>query len=116
MAFPIRYSIRVPSLDVTVPLQELAGRRLWFALRRFEDKVRRVTVRLIDVNGPRRGIDTRCTIQAELVDSSMLVAEATSAWPTAAITHACRRLNTAMRRHVSRTRARMGDAAHPPAG
>ena len=102
MSFPVHYSIRVPSADVAAPLQEVAGRRLWFALRRFEDKVRRVTVRLTDVNGPRRGIDTRCTIQAELADSSMLVTEATSAWPTAAVTHACRRLNTAMRRHVSR--------------
>jgi hypothetical protein len=38
-------------------LQEYAARRLSFLLRRFEPHIRRITVRVHDLNGPRRGVD-----------------------------------------------------------
>ena len=89
MDIPIEFFI--PRRDDTVEaLREYAGRRLSFALRRFTHRVRRVTLRLIDVNGPRRGVDSRCSIAADLTDGRQIFVDATAAWPFAAITDACR--------------------------
>jgi ribosome-associated translation inhibitor RaiA len=106
MSIPTEYTIRLATENVGDALREHADRRLFFALRRFGDKVRNVAVRIVDLNGPRKGRDSRCTIMAQLSDSSSIVVEATTAWPTASITLACRRLNEAIRRHVAKARRR----------
>ena len=73
-------------------LREYAERRLAFALRRFQEQIRRVRLRLIDVNGPRQGADTRCLMIAELINGKRLVVEATTAWPQAWVTRGAKRL------------------------
>ena len=102
MSIPLEYVMRVANPAVAKRLREHAEHRLFFALRRFEPKVRRVAVRVVDENGPRKGVDTRCTIQATLADSSRIVVEAITAWPTASVTRASQRLNEAVRRHFGR--------------
>jgi ribosome-associated translation inhibitor RaiA len=89
--------------EVAEALHAYAMRRMSFAVRRFAHRVRRVTVRLTDENGPRGGVDSRCAITAELSGRAPLFVEATAAWPFAAITDAAARLNEALRRHVERT-------------
>lgn len=111
MSIPTEYTMRLATASVDDALREHADRRLFFALRRFSDKVRRVIVRVVDLNGPRKGEDSRCTLQAELSDSSSIVVEATTAWPTASVTLACHRLKEAIRRHVAKTRRRERSAA-----
>lgn len=88
--------------DTTEALREHAIRRLSFAVRRFKHRVRHLTVRLIDENGPRRGVDSRCSISADLVDGRQLFVEATAAWPFAAITLAAGRLSEVLRRKADR--------------
>jgi ribosome-associated translation inhibitor RaiA len=61
-----------------------------------------VTLRLVDDNGPRRGIDTRCQLTLHLPNGDALLVEATSAWPTAAIGDAARRLRERLRRRRDR--------------
>src|ERR671923_2441079 len=95
-ATSIAFVIRTANDDSVKDVREFATRRLSFALRRFEHLVRRVTVRLEDLNGPRRGIDSRCAMTLELVDGRQVVAEATTAWPFASVTRAARRLNRAV--------------------
>lgn len=102
MQIPVDFVIR--STVDPAAFREHASRRLFFALRRFEDRVRRVTVRLEDLNGPKRGVDSRCAITAELTEGRPLVVEATTAWPTASMTEAARRLNEAIRRDVAKAR------------
>jgi ribosome-associated translation inhibitor RaiA len=87
-------------------LEEYARHRLHFALRRFRDHVRKVSVRLIDENGPRRGVDSRCVVAAELEHGAPILVEATTAWPMASITAAARRLNEVLRRRVDREHGR----------
>ena len=58
--------------------------------------------RLVDENGPRRGVDTRCSITAELVDGRRIFVEASAAWPFTAITRAAHRLNESIRRELER--------------
>ena len=102
MDMPIEFLVRGASGDTTEALRDYALRRLSFAVRRFTHRVRHVTVRLVDENGPRRGIDSRCSITADLVDGGQLFVEATAAWPFGAITLAAGRLRQALRREADR--------------
>lgn len=109
MDIPVDFFIRLGRPETVGTLREYADRRLSFALRRFPNRIRRITLRLTDVNGPRRGVDSRCSIAADLADGRQLFVDATAAWPFAAITAAAGRLNEAIRRQLGR------DTAHRPA-
>ena len=98
----IEFLIPTNRADTAAALREYATRRLSFALRRFEDRVRHVTVRFIDLNGPRRGVDSRCSMALDLVGGRRIVVEATTAWPFASIARAAGRLNRAVRKEVGR--------------
>ncbi len=52
---------------------EVARQRLWFALDRFAGRVRSLTVRLRDVNGPRGGRDKQCVVAVRLTASKRLI-------------------------------------------
>ena len=111
MDMPIDFLIRAGHVETTEALREHAARKLSFALRRFHDQVRHITVRIVDVNGPRRGVDTRCSITADLIDGPRLFVDATAAWPFAAITRAASRLGEAIRRvHKRQAAHRVGAA------
>ena len=66
MDMQIDFLARGVSSDAEPVLREFALRRLSFAVRRFTGRIRRVLVRLVDVNGPRRGVDSQSTITADL--------------------------------------------------
>jgi len=100
MAVPIEFVARGSRSNPTEALRQYANHRLSFALRRFAHRVRRVTVRLVDENGPRRGVDSRCSITTELVGGRQFFVEATTAWPFAAITAAARRMAEMLRRNA----------------
>lgn len=114
MAMEIEVLVRGELRDATEALREYAHRRLSFAAGRFAHRIRRVTVRLVDENGPRRGVDTRCSITADLVDGGPIFVEAASAWPFAAITLAAGRLSEALRRDAGRHAPRRGASAGGP--
>lgn len=75
-------------------------RRVLSALDRFADRVRRVDLSLVDVNGPRGGVDVRCHAHVALRDGMSVDVEARGESPLAAITIALGRL----RRSVARRR------------
>ena len=102
MTQAIEFFIPTDRADTAAALREYTARRLSFALRRFEDRVRHVTVRFIDLNGPRRGVDSRCSMALDLVGGRRIVVEATTAWPFASIARAAGRLNSAVRKEVGR--------------
>jgi ribosome-associated translation inhibitor RaiA len=98
----IEFHVRGGRDDTTEALREYAFRRLSFAVRRFTHRVHHLTVRLVDENGPRRGVDSRCAITADLAGGGQLFVEATAAWPFSAITLAAGRLSEALRRDADR--------------
>ena len=73
MDVPIDFVIRSASATDPDTLRAYTERRLAFALRRFENRSRRAVVRLGDINGPRRGVDSRCSITLELRDGRTLM-------------------------------------------
>lgn len=103
MQEPIEFVIRATRPDTVDTVREYAARRLGFALRSFEHRVRRVKVRLVDLNGPRRGVDSRCSITVDLVDGRRIFVDATTAWPFASVTRAAGRLTEAVRREFRRS-------------
>ena len=105
MDIPIEFLIRAGQAETAEALREHAVRKLAFVLRPFQAHVRRITLRLVDVNGPRRGGDSRCSIAVDLTSGPQLFVDATEAWPLAAITRAASRLGEAIRR-VHRRQAR----------
>ena len=83
-------------------LREYARHRLSFAVRRFRHRIVRVAIRLVDLNGPRRGLDSRCSMTADLIDGRQIFVSATAVWPFAAISLGASRLGEALRRDASR--------------
>jgi putative sigma-54 modulation protein len=109
----IEFFIPSSRVDTGAVLREYTARRLSFALRRFEDRVRHITVRLIDLNGPRRGVDSRCSMSLDLVGGRRIVVEATTPWPFASVGKAATRLNSAVRKEVGRASSgRRGRDSH----
>ena len=102
MDVPIDFIIRSASVADPDALRTYAERRLGFTLRRFGSRTRRVLVRVDDINGPRRGIDSRCSIALQLRDGRLIDVESVSAWPSASITLAAKRLNEALRRELDK--------------
>jgi putative sigma-54 modulation protein len=103
MNVSIDFVIRSASGADPEAFRSYTERRLDFTLRRFHDRARRVLVRLDDTNGPRRGVDSRCSITLQMRDGRHIEVEAVSAWPFASITLAAKRLNEALRRELEKT-------------
>lgn len=59
----MKVDIQGLGLRLSASLVEHGERRLRFALTRISDRIRRVTVRLGDVDGPRGGEDKFCRIR-----------------------------------------------------
>ena len=60
---PMRVEVRSRGIEGGRELTDHVRRRLAFALGRFGDSIRRVRVRIEDVNGPRGGMDKRCVVR-----------------------------------------------------
>jgi ribosome-associated translation inhibitor RaiA len=84
--------------DIAPELRDYAGRRLSFALRRFQHHLHHVRLRVTDVNGPRHGVDARCSITAQLTSGKRVFVEATTAWPFRSVSQAASRLAESIRR------------------
>jgi putative sigma-54 modulation protein len=114
MELPIDFTIRPAGATDPETLRTYARRRLEFALRRFENRVRHVIVRLGDINGPKRGVDSRCSITLRLRDGGAPIdVDAVTTWPFASITLAAKRLNAALRHDLERAHVRV---RRPPRG
>src|SRR3954447_9207887 len=103
--------VRGERAERTTEWRECALGRRWCAVSRFRRRIRDLRVRLADENGPRRGVDSRCSIEANLVDGGPLFVEATAARRLAAVTLAAGRLREALRRNGSRQTAHRGGSA-----
>lgn len=99
--------------DLTDALREHVERRLRFAFDRSGQRIRRILVRLSDVNGPRGGRDKRCQLQLSLEQSPEVVIEETQSDLYAAVDRAARRAAVSVARRFSKMRARRRDGSAP---
>lgn len=98
----MRVSVRGNRIKVGPDLREEVERRVYFALGRFADVIRKVEVSVADVNGPRGGIDKSSRIVVLLKPAEEVVAEATDVTVMAAIDRTCYRVKRLVGRAVER--------------
>jgi len=83
-------------------------RRLSFVLSRFGGLIRRVVVRIEEMDGPLGGLNKRCHIQAHLTGRHTIVAEVRDVDLDPAIIRAASRLTRRLRDRLSDIRPRRG--------
>ncbi len=98
----MRLDIRSKDLYLAEALRVHLERRLRFALGRFDNRIRRVSVRLVDTNGPRGGVDKRCRLSLVVNPGGNVVIEERNADLVAAIDRAVDRLGHAVARKLHR--------------
>ncbi len=69
----MQINVHARGFAMTTAIESHLQRQLRFAFDHLDNRVRRVSVRLSDINGQRGGIDKRCQLQVKLADSSEVV-------------------------------------------
>ena len=100
----MQIELRESNVSVLEPLRDHVERKLGLATRRFEREIATVVVRIVDINGPRGGLDKCCRMIVRFVDARACFVEATDADAYAAVTTAAARLDERISRMASRRR------------
>jgi len=95
-------------------LRERAEQALWGALGHAEERVTAVRVRLFDVNGPRGGVDKRCSLVVFLDSGPDVVIEDTCDDMYVAVDRAASRAGRAVSRRIARHRVVRGSPRNIP--
>lgn len=102
--------IQSRGFDLTAGLREHVERRIHFALDWANYHVRKVSVCLSDINGPRGGEDKRCHIQIAAPGGADVVIEDTEADLYVAIDRAADRAGRTLARRMERQREHRHDS------
>jgi len=102
----MRLELRADGLPMTEGLRDFTERKLRSALGRFGQRVCRVRIRLTDINGPRKGEDIRCHIQASVIPAATLTIEEQRCNPFAAVARATDRVGFRLACHFERLNKR----------
>ncbi len=102
--------IRDRGVDLARETQERIERSIAFALDRFGRRIRRVTVGLTDLNGPRGGVDKRCRVEVALEPSGLVLVHEDSQDLVTAVDLAAGRISATVARKLERERDVKGRA------
>lgn len=100
----MRILIRDRKVELAEGGRERIERSLRFALGRFGQRIRRVTVSLTDLNGPRGGVDMRCRVDVALEPRGAVFIEEDGSDIHAAVDRAAERVARAVDRKLDRER------------
>jgi putative sigma-54 modulation protein len=106
----MRVELRGRGVEATTELRERVERRLLFAVGRFGDRVHGVSVRLLDANGPRGGVDKACRVRAHMRPTGSVVVEERDPELHAAIDRAMDRIGRSVAREIERQREGRAEA------
>lgn len=107
----MQIDVRGHRVELQPALGQYAERRFVTALQRFKERVPSVTVRLIDENGPKHGVDKRCQVSVLVLRAKPITIEETDPDAYRAIDRAADRTARAVTRAIGRRRAPRGIAA-----
>jgi hypothetical protein len=118
----MQVQIENPDAPTMAPAEwrSLAERRVRFVMRRLRSEITRVHVRLVDVNGPRGGVDQLCQLKFDTEALGKVVVSAVQANAAAALNAALRRAARTLvrqwqrRRRTARQTVRLADDAWGP--
>ena len=98
----MKIDIKTNGFEVTDGLRDYVQRRLDFALDWAKHEVRRITINLSDINGPRGGKDKRCQMHIPLSGHRDVVIQDTESDLYAAIDRAADRASQTLDRRLRR--------------
>lgn len=101
----MRIDVRGQHVDLQPSLGAYAERRLTTALQRFGARIPTVTVRLIDENGPKKGVDKKCQVAVTVNRAKPILVEEQDADLYRAIDMAADRTSRAVTQLLGRRRA-----------
>jgi putative sigma-54 modulation protein len=91
-------------IELSDELRNYVTRRVHFGLGRFVARIKSLTVRLADINGPRGGIDKCCHVRVDAGLSQKVVIRERQETIHAAVALAMDRVERAVQRQLSLTR------------
>lgn len=97
-------NIQTQGLELTEALRDYTQKRLAYALSHGQQQIQRVQVRLIDVNGPRGGVDKRCQVDVRLKGLPPIVLEDIESDLYMAIDRAVERVGRTLARRLDKQR------------
>lgn len=100
----MQIDIQTRDFSLTKSLRSHVERRLGFALSTRYDRIRRILVRLSDINGPRGGNDKCCQLHVVMPGQADVIIEDTQANLYVAIDRAADRASRAVTRKLARLR------------
>ena len=101
----MKIEVRARGIDVSDEMRTYIVRRLRFSLGRFDDHVKVATLRLEDLNGPRGGVDKRCSLELSGKQIGSCFVEVRDSDFRAAVGRAARAAGRTVRDAIARTRA-----------
>jgi ribosomal subunit interface protein len=107
----MRVEIRGQNVGLTAALEEYAMRRFTTALGRFDKRVSSVTIRFVDENGPRGGVDKHCQAELHMPRLRVVMIDEQNKDLYAAIDAAADRAARIVTREIGRRRAKRVEAA-----
>ena len=105
----MQIDVRAQGFVITAAIETHLRRQLGFGLDHLHDRIRRVVVRLADINSRRGGMDKRCQLQVQLTDSSDVVIAEVQPNLYDAVSHAVDRAAGAIGRRLDHSRHRQRD-------
>ena len=87
----MQLSIRTRSVELTDDFRDLVTKRMQLALDTFGDRIENTFVYLMDLNGPRGGVDKLCQITIHVHRAGDVVVRETGGTLAAALNRAARR-------------------------
>ncbi len=88
-------------IELSADLDDYVRRRAHFSLGRFAGRIRSLSIRLADVNGPRGGIDKFCDIRVDVGLRQPVMVRERQASIHAAVAFAVERAERAVQRQLS---------------
>lgn len=107
----MRIEVRGHEISPSDALQAYAERKFLAALERFGPRVSHVTIRLVDENGLKGGIDKRCFVEATLVRARTVVVDERHPDLYTAVDLVADRVARAVEREIGRRRSKRAEAA-----
>lgn len=111
-------TIHIQQNHITLTNEELARveRALQFAFDRFDHAIREMTVTLVDINGPKGGIDKRCSAQLRLYPRGIIVLRTTGPTIVEAVDELCDKARQVIARRLSKRKSHTKSKLPHPAG
>jgi putative sigma-54 modulation protein len=105
-------------IELSGGLKDYIRRRVHFSLGRFAGRIRSLSIRLADINGPRGGVDKRCDIRVDVGLREQVIVCERQANLHAAVAFAMERTERAVERKLklASTGSRMETAPAPEFG